>query len=75
MIELVTCCNRHMFVRGNSFIGGRDAGNSRCGWNCREAVFDGISEGIAESKGINLPKREKLRDWGKIEGISHERRE
>jgi len=57
MIELVTCFNRHIYVRGNGFIGGGGIENGRCGRNCREAVSMRISERIAESKGINLPKK------------------
>ncbi len=60
---------------GNGFIGGRDVGNDRHGSNCREAVLMRISNGFAESKGINLPKRYKLRCWCMIEEISRKRRE
>jgi hypothetical protein len=34
-----------------------------------------ISKGIAESKGINLPKKQELRNWVKTVQISHERRD
>ncbi|MHC4168499.1 MAG: hypothetical protein ACYSWQ_16225 [Planctomycetota bacterium] len=34
-----------------------------------------ISKGIAESNGINLPKKQELRNWVKTVQISHERRD
>jgi hypothetical protein len=34
-----------------------------------------ISKGIAESKGINLPKKQELRNWVKTVQNSHERRD
>ena len=64
MVELVTCLNWHAYIIGNGLIGGRNVGKNKHGRNCREAVFMRISEGFAESEGINLPKRLRVEVLG-----------
>ena len=75
MIKLVTCYERRGCLRGNGSIGDRDMRGSEHGRSCHGAASMMISKGIAESKDINLPKKQELRNWVKTVQISHERRD